>query len=272
VAAKPELESTTDQELPALKNGEMAQILTISVIEKKTRPPARYTEGALIEDMKNAGKHLEEGDAAFKAILKQVNGLGTAATRDSIIETLKSHKYIELQAKNIVPTQKGEALIAWLEKYCEDLCNVALTARWEAELDVVATRGGGPQFEKAIETKVQELVAILKNAQPIEGRGAAPKESSMSESGERRANKPTPKMVEYARNIATKMKTKLPPEVADNFDACRAFIDQNKEHAMFPSEKQLKFANSIAERKGAQIPEEALKNGKLLSQWIDENK
>jgi DNA topoisomerase-3 len=79
-------------------------------------------------------------------------------------------------------------------------------------------------------------------------------------------------MLEYAGNIAAKMGTPLPEAVAVSFEACKDFIDANKEAAMRPSEKQLKFANIIAERKGLSIPPETLSNGKELSAWIDTNK
>ena len=90
--------------------------------------------------------------------------------------------------------------------------------------------------------------------------------------GERRVSPPTPKMLEFAQNIAKRLGRDLPPEVPDDFDACRAFLDANKEAASGPSEKQVNFARMIADRKGVSIPPETLKVGKLLSAWIDANK
>lgn len=86
-----------------------------------------------------------------------------------------------------------------------------------------------------------------------------------------RANKPSDKMLEFAKRIATKVGVKVPNEVMTDWDACKQFIDDNKEAAMRPSEKQIAFANRIAQEKGVSVPEEALKDGRELSKWIDEN-
>ena len=259
-----------DQVLPPLSDGELATVLEVRVIAKKTRPPSRFTEGTLIEEMKNAGKYVE--DSALRTVLKQVNGLGMSSTRDSIIETLKSHKYLQLSGKHTVPTEKGEALIRWLDTYCSELTDIALTARWEAELDAVATRGGGSKFEASIASRVKEIVSTLQQAAPIGGGSLENKNMTESSTQAPRANKPTPKMLDFATKIAAKLGQDLPEEVAESFDACKAYLDANQAAAKQPSEKQLKFANSIAERKGVEIPAEALADGKLLSAWIDANK
>lgn len=93
----------------------------------------------------------------------------------------------------------------------------------------------------------------------------------MTDNTQQRTNKPTDKMLEFAKNVAKKLGQPLPDEVINSFDACRAFLDANKDAANRPSEKQLNFAKTIAERKGVTIPPETLANGKELSKWIDAN-
>lgn len=85
-----------------------------------------------------------------------------------------------------------------------------------------------------------------------------------------RKSAPTVKMIDFAEKIAARKGDTLPPEVRSDFDACKAYLDQNASTA--PSEKALEFAKKIAEKKGAAIPEDALKSGKQLSVWIDANK
>lgn len=96
----------------------------------------------------------------------------------------------------------------------------------------------------------------------------------MSENATRQG--PTPKMGEFAAGIAKRLNLELPEDVLMDFEACKAFIDANKDAAsaipMAPSEKQLKFADSIAKKKGLTIPPATLAHGKELSKWIDENK
>jgi len=259
------------QALPELTDGEMGTVVSIKLLSKETRAPSAYTEASLLDDMEGAGKYVD--DPELRKVLKVVSGLGTAATRDSIIEALKHHKYLEKSGKHIVPTQKGLDFIAWLEKVCPELTDVAITARWEADLDVVAHKGGGKNFEDAVARKVEQLVSILKTQPSMSGAGirtTTTEKSYMSE--EQRVNKPSDKMLEFAANIATKLGTPLPDDVKSNWEMCKQYIDDNKDTANRPSEKQLKFATSIAERKGLTIPEDAIKNGRVLSQWIDENK
>jgi len=270
VAKEDLADSAKDQVLPALQHGEQAVVVSAKVLEKKTRPPARYTEGLLIEDMKNAGKYVE--DTTLRAVLKEVSGLGTSATRDSILETLKTHQYLGVSGKYLIPTEKGEALIRWLELHCSELADVALTARWEAQLDIIAARGGGAQFEAEIASKVREIVTTLRQAAPIPRAASENKSMNNETTGERRASKPTPKMLEFAQRIALKLGHKLPPETVDDFEKTRAYIDANLAAANKPTDKQLKFATSIAERKSATIPADALADGRALSKWIDDNK
>lgn len=265
-------ESSADREqiLPPLTDGELATVLAIKVVEKKTRPPARFTEGTLIEEMKNAGKYVE--DKQLRAVLRQVSGLGTSATRDSIIETLKTRKYLTASGKHVVPTEKGEALIRWLDEHCPELTDIALTARWEAELDAIATRGGGADFEATVAARVKEIVSTLQEAAPIPGNTSENKNKMTEQSTQTSQNRPTPKMLEFARNLATRIGEELPEDVAESFDACRAYLDANQAVANQPSEKQVNFANVIAERKGIEVPEDVLTDRKRLSAWIDANK
>lgn len=272
-------EKEVEQKLPPLVDGEMGTIVSIKVLEKKTRPPLPYSEGQLITDMAGAGKFLVDGENKkdYEKILKQTSGLGTSATRDSIIENLKHKGFLEVftvQKKTYIrSTKKGRDLIAYLPPRLYD---IATTARWEAELGVVEVQGGGAKLEAAVAQEAINMVAILKthgrmkrSEQPITHKK---ENSSMSENQERGPSKPTEKMLEYATKIAKAINQPLPDEVVADFDACKAFIDANKEAANRPSEKQLKFAQSIADKRQLEIPAEALADAREISKWIDANK
>jgi len=274
MAAKPKTE--VEQKLPPLVNGEMATVLSVSVQAKKTRAPVPYTEGQLITDMSEAGKFLEEGE--YRKVLKQTSGLGTSATRDSIIENLKAKGYLHIvqdspkDPKYIRATSKGKDLIAYLPPSMYD---IARTAQWEADLAVVEVKGGGPAVEAAVVKEAINMVATLQTHGRM-NRSEKPltpkKETSMSDNQERAASKPTEKMLEYATKIAKAIGQDLPEDVSLDFEACKAFIDANKEAANRPSEKQLKFAQSIAAKKNLTIPDTALADAREISKWIDENK
>lgn len=267
--SKPAADASKEQVLPPLTDGETVTVTALRVVEKKTRPPAPYTEGSLIEDMKSAGKYVS--DPELRKVLRDTSGLGTAATRDSIIEVLKHHKYLESKGKTIVPTDKGTRFILWLDQVCPELTDIAQTANWEAKLDAVAIKGGGRDFEAGVAARVRELVAIFKSSQPIFA-SSNKENSNMSDGQAPRSNAPTAKQLDYAGRIAQKLGKELTEEQRTSYDACSAFIEENKDAANRPTEKQVAFATRIANDKGLTVPEEALKDGRELSKWIDANK
>lgn len=255
----------------------LVSIESLEIVQKKQAPPKYYTEGTLLDDMKAAAKFIENDPVLMKQ-LKAASGLGTAATRDAVIEGLKKDGYITLKAKQLHATEKGEKFIAWLESVAPELTDVATTARWEAELDIIAQGANPADFEHKIRTFVQNIVTTLKSAPTIE-LATSKNQNTLTESkpmtefnNERKASKPTEKMVAYANAIAKRMGISLPSEVATDFEACKEFIDRNKDTKNPPTEKQINFANAIASRKGLQIPASALQDMRELSRWIDQHK
>jgi DNA topoisomerase-3 len=114
----------------------------VAIKEGQTTPPKPYTEGQLIAMMKTCGKFVE--DAVETEILKEVEGLGTEATRSGIIETIKRHEYIEVK-KNIVSiTEKGRVLCEAIEGNL--LASPAMTAKWEAYLKKIGTGNGSSEL------------------------------------------------------------------------------------------------------------------------------
>lgn len=119
-----------DVELPPLSKGATVSTRQVNVLDKKTEPPKRYTEGTLIMAMKVAGKELE--DAELVHILKEVEGLGTEATRANILDGLKKRGYVEIRKKDLFPTDKGKLLIDVLGDSI--LASPEMTAKWEKRL------------------------------------------------------------------------------------------------------------------------------------------
>jgi DNA topoisomerase-3 len=116
------------QELPLFVKGESGPHSPYTV-EKKTKPPAHYNENSLLGAMETAGKMVE--DEALKEALKE-KGIGTPATRASIIETLIRRKYIERSAKLLTATDLGRYLIALIQD--PNLKSPELTGEWESKL------------------------------------------------------------------------------------------------------------------------------------------
>lgn len=121
------------QDIPFLKIHDELKCIDAEVETKKTKPPARFTEGSLITAMKNIAKYLEDDKA--KKILKESAGIGTEATRANIIETLLNRNYIERNKKQLISTLRGRELVTLLPDVVVD---PMLTANWEAKLDEIA--------------------------------------------------------------------------------------------------------------------------------------
>lgn len=100
-----------------------------SLLKKQTQPPKPYTEGTLLRAMESAGKLVE--DEELREAMKE-NGIGRPSTRAAIIETLFKRKYIRRERKNIVATQAGIDLIAFINE--ELLKSAKLTGLWENKL------------------------------------------------------------------------------------------------------------------------------------------
>src|SRR5699024_7588941 len=84
--------------LQLMEKGQACQVY-VEIAKRKTKPPKYYTEGQLINVMKHAGKEVD--DEALQHTLKESEGIGTEATRASIIETLKRQMYIEVRKNQV---------------------------------------------------------------------------------------------------------------------------------------------------------------------------
>lgn len=120
----------TLSELPPLHKGEEVEVIKLEVKELKTQPKKPYTEATLLQDMINVGKDV--ADNTYKKILKDVGGLGTAATRAEIINKLYSYKYIEKHGKSLSSTNTGKELINTVKDY--SFSEPLTTAIWEKTL------------------------------------------------------------------------------------------------------------------------------------------
>jgi DNA topoisomerase-3 len=118
-----------DQQLPKLEKGESADVRDVTVLEKETQPPRRYSDASLLGAMEGAGKLVDDEEAA--EAMKEA-GIGTPATRAAIIERLIDVGYVERDARALVPTEKGMNVIRLLGEH--PLTSPALTGEWEHRL------------------------------------------------------------------------------------------------------------------------------------------
>lgn len=122
-----------------------------------TSPPKYYTEDTLLSAMERAGN--EELDESLDT---EKEGIGTPATRASIIEKLIKLNYIERNKKNLVSTEIGENIDKLLPDF---LKSPKLTADWENKLTLIAN---GRLSEREFMEEIEDLInKILSNQEEV---------------------------------------------------------------------------------------------------------
>ena len=144
-ADKEASEDRKESSLPELSEGQIFEEAMTKVTQYWTKPPAPYTEDSLLAAMEQAGKkEMEEG--------VERKGLGTPATRASIIEKLVSSGYAVRRKKQILATEAGSEMIALMPPY---LTSSRLTAEWENRL-LAMERG-----EETVDAFMGDIVHLL---------------------------------------------------------------------------------------------------------------
>ena len=129
---KKKKDTEDDQQLPALKKGDTADVLGITGKEAQTKPPAYFTEGTLIAAMENIWRSFD--DEKLQTQLKEAGGIGTPATRAAIISELRRKTYLEADGKILHCTNLGRSL---LKKVSSQIRSAVLTAKFEEKLKLV---------------------------------------------------------------------------------------------------------------------------------------
>ena len=139
---------------PGISNGDAVRIVGVDVREGKTTPPKPYTTVTLGEDMQNIWKYVQ--DEAMATRLKERGGIGTPATRTSIIEGLIRKNYaVEAPSgrkKILKPTALGFQLI---DNSPAELHAPEITAQWEEALRMI---GEGAYDIKQFEDRINRMV------------------------------------------------------------------------------------------------------------------
>ena len=137
--------------------GEKADTLAVDLHEEQTKPPPRFNEATLLSTMEGAGKFVDDEELA-EAMSER--GLGTPATRASIIEGLISDQYMERAGREMIVTAKGLALVDQLTTLgVETLSSPELTGQWEYKLRQMEHRQlDRPTFMRDIRNLAADIV------------------------------------------------------------------------------------------------------------------
>lgn len=138
-------------ELPKMAKGDEIDVAKITLHDKETQPPKRYTQSSIIKELEK-------------------RGLGTKATRADIVETLYSRHYIT--GESIEATDLGIHICGVLEKYIPKIVDVDLTRHFEEEMEKIRERS--LKKEKVLaeaKTIVADICAELKKKEKEIGEG-----------------------------------------------------------------------------------------------------
>jgi DNA topoisomerase-1 len=145
-----------DKLLPALTKGDKAEIQSLEPKQHYTEPPARYSEASLIKKLES-------------------EGVGRPSTYAPTIATLSGRTYVNIEKKQIVPTEIAFTVIDMLEKHFANIVDISFTANMEDKLDLISDGTNDwqkllsdfyfPFMEQIAEGK--EKIISLKLAKPL---------------------------------------------------------------------------------------------------------
>ena len=128
--------------LPPMKKGDAADYVSAELGTRQTKPPTRFTPATLLQGMKEIHKYVK--DEAAKKMLRDVSGIGTEATRASIIEDLIRRRFLNAAGKKKVLTPTAEAYLL-IDALPDTMTYPDATAVWEDRLHSMAQGEGTPE-------------------------------------------------------------------------------------------------------------------------------
>ena len=113
------LRSDSDDILPPLAEGEPLQLNKVNLEQKFTKPPARFSEAALVKELEK-------------------KGIGRPSTYANIISTIQDRGYVEIQNRRFFVKKIGHIVAERLLESFDDIMDYEFTANLENNLDKVA--------------------------------------------------------------------------------------------------------------------------------------
>ncbi|AEP29425.1 DNA topoisomerase III [Brumicola nitratireducens] len=164
-------DNKNDTLLPQLNKGELLKCTDSQLMEKQTSPPKHFTEATLLAAMTGISRYVQ--DRNIKLILKETDGLGTEATRATIIDLLFKRQFMQKVGKEVHATETGKALINALPS---ETTYPDMTATWEADLDKIAQRQ--LRYDGFMQPLTESIARLIDNSQQLDSRQFAGLKSS----------------------------------------------------------------------------------------------
>ncbi|MGQ7274452.1 DNA topoisomerase III [Marinobacter sp. V034] len=160
---KKETQEKSARPLPRLESGAAVTCKHTAIKDRQTQPPSHFTDGTLLSAMTNIARFV--ADAELRKTLRETDGLGTEATRASILETLFRREFLVREGRHIKATAKGHDLI---EALPANVAQPDMTAIWEATLEGIRRGEADPRaFLASVQSQITDLIASVNAAQPL---------------------------------------------------------------------------------------------------------
>ncbi len=156
----PQKKSDEDTELPDVREGEVLTLNALLPKQHFTKPPARFTEAALVRELEK-------------------RGIGRPSTYAAIISTIQERGYVALKQRRFYCEKMGEIVTDRLVESFKALLDYGFTAQMEEQLDVVAQ--GDADWKETLDTFYADFVQQLEAAENERGgmRWSQPVETSI---------------------------------------------------------------------------------------------
>ncbi len=139
-----------DKKLPAVNIGDLLSLDEAEPKQHFTKPPARFTEAALVKELEK-------------------RGIGRPSTYASIISTIQDRGYVRVDQRRFYAEKMGEIVTDRLQNSFEDLMNYDFTARMEEQLDQIAL--GHTEWKKVLDNFFSDFTQELEKAEQDESVG-----------------------------------------------------------------------------------------------------
>ena len=152
--------------LPLMKKNDVVDYVDGKYEKKSTKPPTRFTSATLLAGMKEIHKYVK--DVEVKKKLKDIYGIGTEATRASIIEDLIKRGFLQTEGKKkyLIPTQTAYMLIDVLP---DEMTYPDSTAIWEDYLHSLSEGEGSVEEFLQMQANFTKDLCLKANATVLVG-------------------------------------------------------------------------------------------------------
>ncbi len=220
-----------DKLLPPLKEGENASIQSIEPTQHFTEPPARYSEASLIKKM-------------------EAEGIGRPSTYAPTIATLMNRTYVEVEKKQLIPTEVAFTVIDILEKNFSNIVDSQFTAKMEEELDEIAE--GKVDWKKLLIDFYKEFMKKI--------------EEGKKNIASQKSAKPIGRACPECGNELLLRKGRFGEFIAcSGFPKCKYTEQINEDGSTKPNKKEEELAGEKCEKCGSEMVIKQGRNGKFLA-------